>query len=98
MPEAQLTDRVRSAPSLGHGTYSIVVCSLDEPNTIVAARNGSPVIVGVGERKMFVASDITALAQFTQQVVHLDDGELATINARGFSTTNLDNLPTAKQP
>ena len=65
MPEPQLTDRVRSALSLVHGTDPIVVCSLEDPNTIVAARNGGP--IHVSEREVFVASSITVSAQFTNK-------------------------------
>jgi len=93
-----LEDRVRAVLKRIHGTYGIAVLDRDQPDRIVVARNGSPVIVGVGEREMFVASDIAALVGYTRQVVHLDDGEIAVIDAKGFNTTTLDNQPTDKSP
>lgn len=98
MPGQSLGERVRAALAQTHGTYGLLVSSSDAPDELVAARNGSPVIMGVGDREMFVASDLGALVQHVTQVVHLDDGEVATIDARGFETTTLDNQPTAKQP
>jgi glucosamine--fructose-6-phosphate aminotransferase (isomerizing) len=93
-----LAEQVRVALAQVHGTYGIVVLSLAEPDELVTARNGSPVILGVGEREMFVASDISALVGHTSQVVHLDDGEIATLSSRGFETITLDNTPRAKAP
>ncbi len=52
----------------------------------MVARNGSPLILGVGDREMFVASDLSALVRHTTSAVHLDDGELATVTAGGFRT------------
>src|SRR4051794_41598224 len=71
------------------GAYGIAVLSADHPDRIVVARNGSPVLLGVGEREMFVASDAAALVGYTRQVVYLDDGELATITAGGYRTFTL---------
>src|SRR5262249_23517541 len=62
------------------------------------ARNGSPVLLGIGEKEMFVASDVAALVGHTRQVVYLDDGELATLSASGYHTFTLDDTATAKTP
>ena len=80
------------------GAYGIAVLSADHPDRIVVARNGSPVLLGVGEREMFVASDVAALVGYTRQVVYLDDGELATITTGGYRTFTLDDRSTAKSP
>jgi glucosamine--fructose-6-phosphate aminotransferase (isomerizing) len=93
-----LAEAVRVALSSVAGTFGLAVVRSDDPGQVVVARNGSPVILGVGEREMFAASDVAALVRHTSQVVHLDDGELAVLRADGYRTTNLDALPTAKQP
>jgi glucosamine--fructose-6-phosphate aminotransferase (isomerizing) len=62
------------------------------------ARNGSPVVLGIGQKEMFAASDVAALVRYTRQVVHLDDGELATVRADGFHTSTLDARATRKEP
>ena len=81
-----------------NGTYAIAVIDERHPNRIVAARNGSPLILGVGDHEMFVASDLGALVRHTTSVVHLDDGELATVTAAGFRTFSKDEEDTAKAP
>ena len=53
----------------------------DFPDRIVVARNGSPLIIGVGDKEMHVASDLAALVRYTTTVAHLDDGEIATLTA-----------------
>ena len=68
------------------GTYGLAVVHADFPDRIVVARNGSPLIIGVGDQEMHVASDLAALVRYTTTVAHLDDGELATITADGFTT------------
>ena len=80
------------------GTYGLAVLHADHPDRIVVARNGSPLILGVGDREMHVASDIAALVRYTRQVVHLDDGELATVTATGFTTFTPDRRQTHKRP
>ncbi|WP_183099749.1 glutamine--fructose-6-phosphate transaminase (isomerizing) [Nocardioides pelophilus] len=79
------------AETLGriHGTYGIAVLHVDFPDRIVVARNGSPLIIGVGDKEMYVASDLAALVRYTTTVAHLDDGEMATITSAGFSTYRL---------
>ena len=62
------------------------------------ARNGSPVILGLGNREMFVASDAAALVRHTEQVVYLNDGEIAVVGAEGFETSTLDAAPVHKTP
>ncbi len=89
---------VRAALAAIEGTYGLAVLDARFPDRVVAARNGSPVVIGVGEHEMFVASDAAALVRHTRQVVYLDDREVATIDAAGFRTTTLDARPTSKRP
>src|SRR5262245_5742931 len=98
MPADKLEDSVRAALRLVTGTYGLAVLDAQRPESIVVARNGSPVVLGIGEREMFVASDPAALVRHTQSVVHLDDGEIAVVRADGFETSTLDGGPTAKTP
>jgi glucosamine--fructose-6-phosphate aminotransferase (isomerizing) len=93
-----LEHAVRQALRSVVGAYGIAVLDAEHPDVIVVARNGSPVLLGVGEREMFVASDVAALVGYTRQVVYLDDGELATITAGGYRTYTLDDRSTAKSP
>ena len=93
-----LEQRVRDALALVQGTYGIAVVDTSGPNRIVIARNGSPVIIGIGDREMFVASDIAALVRHTRQVVHLEDGEVAVVDAGGFRTMTMDARPVSKSP
>ncbi|AHI01809.1 glutamine--fructose-6-phosphate transaminase (isomerizing) [Kutzneria viridogrisea] len=80
------------------GTYGIAVVDARQPDRIIAARNGSPVILGIGDKELYVASDVMALVRHTSQVVHLEDGEVAVLTADGFSTGTLDSRVTTRQP
>jgi glutamine---fructose-6-phosphate transaminase (isomerizing) len=97
-PADDLEEAVRQALTSVVGTYGVVVLDARHSDQIVAARNGSPVVLGIGDKEMFVASDIAALVRYTRQVVHLDDGEVATVRADGFRTATLDARATTKQP
>ena len=94
----ELEDRVRAALALVEGAYGIAVVDARQPDRIVVARNGSPVLVAVGERELFVASDAAAVVHHTDQVVHLDDRELAVVRADGYRTFTLDAVPTTRRP
>ncbi|MDI6910705.1 glutamine--fructose-6-phosphate transaminase (isomerizing) [Nocardioides sp.] len=91
-----LEGKVSEALAAIEGTYGIAVLHVDFPDRIVVARNGSPLIVGVGEREMFVASDLAAIVRHTTTVAHLDDGEIASVTATGFTTYRQDLTATAK--
>jgi glucosamine--fructose-6-phosphate aminotransferase (isomerizing) len=71
------------------GAYGLVVLDTRNPDQLVVARNGSPIVLGLGENEMFVASDVAALVRYTRQVIYLDDGEVATIRATDYHTTML---------
>ena len=92
-----LEGKVRDALAAVEGTYGLAVVHADLPDRIVVARHGSPLIVGVGEREMFVASDLAALVRHTTTVAHLEDGELATVTATGFTTMRRDLTATHRE-
>ncbi len=71
------------------GTYGVVVMHADHPGELVAARMGSPLVIGVGENEYYIASDPTALLAYTKKVIYLEDGEIATVNISGITTWNL---------
>jgi len=91
-----LQAKVRDVLTLIKGTYGLAVIAAGDPDTIIAARNGSPVIIGLGQQEMFVASDMSALLRHTREVSHLDDGEIACIRPSGVVVTTLDDLPRQK--
>lgn len=92
-----LLDALRLALSKVVGTYGIAAVNTLEPQSIVVARSGSPVIIGIGDGEMLAASDMSALSRHTREVVHLDDGELAILTPTGFQVTTMDATPTDKQ-
>ncbi|MDI3386979.1 glutamine--fructose-6-phosphate transaminase (isomerizing) [Streptomyces sp. B-S-A8] len=93
-----LEEKVRQSLKLIEGTYGVAVLHADFPDRIVVARNGSPVVLGIGEKEMFVASDVAALVSHTRQVVTLDDGEMATIKADDFRTYTTSGTRTTAEP
>jgi glucosamine--fructose-6-phosphate aminotransferase (isomerizing) len=84
-----LEQAVASALHDVDGAYGIAVVSADEPDVLVAARKGSPLLVGVGEGEWFVASDAAAILEHTRSVVYLDDGEMAVLSRDGYRIRNL---------
>ncbi|MDD7964843.1 glutamine--fructose-6-phosphate transaminase (isomerizing) [Actinomycetospora lemnae] len=84
-----LEDAVREALRVVEGTYGLVVLDARNPDELVVARNGSPIVLGLGDGEMFVASDVAALVRHTRQVVFLADGELATLTAAGYEGSRL---------
>ena len=97
-PKETLIESVRQALADVQGTYGLVVMDASRPGEIVAARNGSPVIVGIGDKEMFVTSDTNAILSHTREVIHLDDGELAAVNAKGFSLLTQDAKDKTRKP
>jgi len=89
-----LEGRVSEALGRIEGTYGLAVLHAGFPDRIVVARNGSPLIIGVGDKEMHVASDLAALVRYTTTVVHLGDGEMATLTAGGYTTYREDLVAT----
>ncbi len=79
------------------GAYGIAVLHADHPDCFVTARNGSPVILGIGDKEMFVASDAAALVRHTRQVIYLDDGDVALVHAGGYEVTDLRDVPGSRK-
>jgi glucosamine--fructose-6-phosphate aminotransferase (isomerizing) len=75
------------------GAYAIAVICATEPGTLVAARKGSPLIIGIGDKEFIVASDASAIVAHTTQVFELDDYQVCRLTRDGFRTTTLDNIP-----
>jgi glutamine---fructose-6-phosphate transaminase (isomerizing) len=88
--EVGLEDAVRRVLRHVEGTYGLVVMDTSHPNELVVARNGSPIVLGIGASEMFVASDVAALVRYTKQVVYLDDAEVATVHASDYRVVSLD--------
>lgn len=93
-----LEEKVREALRHIEGTYGIAVLHADFADRIVVARNGSPVVLGIGEHEMFVSSDVAALVSHTRQVVTLDDGEMATLKADDYRTYTTEGSRTTATP
>ena len=88
--KGDLTKAVLETLSLLKGTYGLVVMHQDHPDMLVGARNGSPLIMGVGDGEMFLASDASAIISYTKQVIYLQDGEVVTVTPDSFQTMDLD--------
>ncbi len=86
-----LEEAVRIALREVVGAYAIVILSQDAPDQLIAARKGSPLVIGIGEGEYFLASDATPIVEYTKNVVYLDDYEIAVVNSAGLKIVNLDN-------
>ena len=90
---SRLEDAVVRTLRRVEGAYGLVVLDTKNPDQLVVARNGSPIVLGLGESEMFVASDVAALVRHTRQVIYLEDGEVATIRATDYHTTGTTKTP-----
>jgi glutamine---fructose-6-phosphate transaminase (isomerizing) len=79
------------------GTYGLAILHAAEPDRLYVARCGSPLVVGVGDGEMFVASDAAPIVKHTNKVVYLDDGDVAVISRDGFEVRSIDDVPLTKQ-
>ena len=93
-----LLDATRAAISQLDGSYAIVVMSHREPDRLIAAKNSTPVVIGVGEDECFVASDIPALLDYTRDVLFLEDGEIAEVERGAVRILKFDGEPVEREP
>jgi glucosamine--fructose-6-phosphate aminotransferase (isomerizing) len=91
--DCSLDEAVRLALTKVIGAYAIVVMSLEDPTLLIAARKGSPLVVGVGKDEFFMASDATPIIEYTNEVVYLNDQEIAVVNNGKLTIKNTANLP-----
>jgi glucosamine--fructose-6-phosphate aminotransferase (isomerizing) len=103
--EQQLKDGARDLPEAFRnvlprlrGIYALVAMSADDPDTLVAARQGPPLVVGVGKDEYFVASDVPAILNHTKDMIFMDDGEIVVVKPDGLSFTDLSGNPITKSP
>ena len=94
--DGSLEDAVVEALQLVEGTYGIAVLSSRDPDKIVAARKGSPLLIGIGDGELYVASDVAAILKHTRDVIYLDDGELAVLTRSEHRIIDLDSGPREK--
>jgi glucosamine--fructose-6-phosphate aminotransferase (isomerizing) len=87
-----LREAVRVALTKVIGAYAIVIMSADEPDLLIAARKGSPMVIGVGKGEYFVASDATPIVEYTKNVIYLNDNEIAYIRREDLLIKNIDNI------
>ena len=95
--EGDLTAAVSAALARLDGSYAIAVLHADHPGTIVAARQDSPLIIGVGDGENLVASDIPAVLRHTRDILVLEDGEVATVDADSVSVVDRDGAPVVSE-
>jgi glucosamine--fructose-6-phosphate aminotransferase (isomerizing) len=86
-----LQESVRIALNRVVGAYAIVIMSADDPDMLIAARKGSPMVIGVGKGEYFIASDATPIVEYTKNVIYLNDNEIAYIHREDLLIKNIDN-------
>src|SRR5216117_139499 len=91
--EPTLESGVRRAVADLRGIYALAIMSSDEPEKIVAVRQGPPIVIGLGQNEYFVASDIPPVLYHTRDVFYLGDGEIAVLTREGVTVTDFENDP-----
>ncbi|MCE5230229.1 glutamine--fructose-6-phosphate transaminase (isomerizing) [bacterium] len=91
-------DPIREAVLRLEGTFGLLILDRENPNRLVAVRQGSPLLIGIGEGEYYAASDAAAILAHTRQVIYIDDGEIAEITLDGFQTHTFANEPVVHAP
>ena len=78
------------------GTYGIAVMCVEHPESLVVARSGSPIVIGVGSNEMLIASDVAAVIPHTKDVIFINDGDIALVSADDTDIRNIDNVPVSR--
>ena len=79
------------------GTYGLAILNIETPDKIYIARKGSPLLLGVGDNEMFIASDASPIVEYTNKVVYLDDGEMAIVTRSHYEVKTIDDYPLTKE-
>ncbi len=95
---ADLPAAVRQALGVVHGAYAIVVMNDKDPSTLVAAKNASPMVIGLGDGENFVASDVTAILAETRRIIFIDEGDVVTVTRDSVTITDFDGKPRVREP
>lgn len=95
--EGDLFQAVAAAIKQLQGTYGIAVISVDHPDTIITARRGSPIAIGIGKDEMIIASDISALISYTKRVIYLEDDDIALVSRDNVDIRDIDNVAVSRE-
>lgn len=95
--EGDLLSAVAAALKQVKGTYGIAVLSTLEPDKIITARNGSPIVIGIGDHENLIASDVAPLLPYTAKVIYLNDGDIAMVTADKVDLRNINKMPVERE-
>ena len=95
--EGDVIQAVAAALKQVEGTFGIAVICREHPGLMVVARRGSPIVIGVGENEMLVASDVSAIIAYTKRVIYLNDDDLAILKQDSVDIRNIDNVPVSRE-
>lgn len=96
-PKLAFEDAVRLALKAVKGTYGLAICSSRDPDKLVAARNFSPLLLGIGNDEFMVASDAAAVSKLTRDVLYLKNGEIATLTPEGYRIVTIENRAVSRK-
>jgi len=95
--KGNLEEAVEHTLQVIDGAFGLAVVSTKDPMKIVVARRGSPIVLGIGKDEMFVASDVSALVQYTDQVIYMEDNELAVLTPSEYQILSFDHVPIERE-